>query len=585
MNDILSRFKKNQNILGEHYLEIGSNFNELMKELDNSLSACRGIVMDFKHQVDSEDDASLRKRIQGMESLVEKETRNYHELMAASTGVLVRVTDSFTMLNEIETPVREIQDAADLMALLALNSMVVAIQAGNKGGGFTCITEELKQASASTYQTSEEIQANAQRVTSSYHEFTALADRIRNFEEEIRRCLDEELRIGFQNSYKLISEYVGFMESLESRSMLVKPMLMKLMESIQNQDIIRQSMDHIILSLQELEEYHDLEDVERVGFLLLKKQIYTLSNAVLKDIKRWLESDLTSLEESILGCRGILEEINTGKTDFLNRQRDETDDARGFSRQVLIIQDSIGDILAKNEAAGRLRKKLQLENLKLLGSVEGLESRSQGFQKIISLFRNINVMARIEIARTDVFKNIQNAVSEMEGINERIEKAVNSIYTINHGVMEKNNENDRQFLEILEKNQRFESVFKNDIGALLSLLKDSIHILDGALCDFNAMSSGFINIFNGSEKSVGKINESYQELLVMDDAICEEILQIDRELSTLDPNEDHLAENQKRIEKILSQFTIYRHKQEAGKLAGLHFQDEGNAEESSVVLF
>ena len=585
MSELVRQFQKVQSDLGDQYLKIGGNFNRIMREMETSIAACLVIVRSFKQQADSEDSASLRRRIRSMEVLVDTETSNFLDLIGSSKTVLDRVTESFTSLQEIAGPVGEIQDAADLMSLLALNSMVVAIQAGGKGGGFTCITDELKQASASTYQTSVEIQRRAERVSVSHNEFINLSDRIRNFEETIREHLDQDLRREFSRFYELVTEFISFMENLEARSLEVKPAMMLLMQSLQNQDIIRQSMDHIILSLKELEERHDLDDNERAGQLLLKKQIFNLSHVVLQDIRRWLETDLENLDRSVRTTRELFRELNDSKTRFIARHRDVSPGAGGLSRQVVDFRELVGRILEKNEASGRLRREIWLENQQLLESVSDLESRSRDFEAITALFRNINVMARIEIARTDVFQNIENAVSEMEGINGRIEQAVSRIFLINHGVLERNRDNDQDFREIISRSQHLQSVFENDIEAVLRLLDESIRTLDTALCDFQLLSGEFLRIFNESQEGVEAIRKGYRQLMEMDGNITRQIGEIDQELSRLEHDGEVLEENRKKIEKILSQFTIYRHKQEAGKLAGVHMQDDGNAEESSVVLF
>jgi len=130
VSELVRQFQKVQSDLGDQYLKIGGNFNRIMREMETSIAACLVIVRSFKHQADSEDSSSLRRRIRSMEVLVETETSNFLDLIGSSKTVLDRVTESFTSLQEIGGPVGEIQDAADLMSLLALNSMVVAIQAG-----------------------------------------------------------------------------------------------------------------------------------------------------------------------------------------------------------------------------------------------------------------------------------------------------------------------------------------------------------------------------------------------------------------------------------------------------------------------
>ncbi len=585
MSDLLSRLELTQSRLGNHYIGIGSNFEDLLKEMKLSFVQSQKLVNDFKAQISESGSQSLRSLMDQIETLSDREAGNHKALIVGSNILLEKLSEIYIKLSFLKVPINEIQDAADLMSLLALNSMVVAIQAGSKGGGFTCITDDLKTASSSAHSIAGEIMEKGRHVNNDYNRFTSLSDRIRGSEADVRTFLDKNLPENFDSFDKYIVEFIDYLEKMSADMEMIRPALMKIMQSIQNQDVIRQSMDHILISLRELEKGSVHDEIGEVGFILLKQQLYSLGHLVLSDIMRWLESDLENLDDSSRECENILVNLDKDRQKFLSQQKDKSPGSRSLARQLFSIREDVEKVLEKNDSANGMWEELFDENRSLVTSLLGLGDRINSLSELIELFHNINVLARIEIARTNVFGNIESAVSEMEGINHRIEEAVDQIMKVEHFIRSGSKENELAFQEKILKSSKFVNVFRNDINRLLIFMEESVNLLYNTLDDCKVFSARFTDLFFDSKNQIGNIQACHLELLKLDGILEKEIKQLDLKIEKISPEEVNHPKNQERIGEILSHFTIFKHKKEASLLAGIDVDDEEDMEQSSIILF
>ncbi|MBI9101487.1 MAG: hypothetical protein JEY99_03650 [Spirochaetales bacterium] len=585
MSNLLSLLEKIQSRLGEQYIEIGENFNNLVGEMERSMKSGRDIVDDFKEQVAKPSSTSITGRIEEIKFLVAKEADNHRLLKDESTVLVNRLVDIYKELEEVHTPIESIQDSADLMTLLAINSMVVAIQVGSKGGGFTCITEELKTASTSTHQYAMEIDEIGKRVYNGFERFNTLTKEIQNHELTVEKFLEDAMPLAFSTFHEAVEKFIEHLEIMAGGADRIRPTLMGIMQSLQNQDIIRQSMDHILLSLSELESGEFSGGMDDAGFIILKQQLFTLSRNVLQDVRKWLEIDLENLNTRMIECDQVLASLNSEKENLFVEDSDEPGLFRRISDQLGRFKENVGEILKKTEITRTMRKELFKENEHLLSVVTQLKPQINGLSDLVDLFRNINVMARIETARSDVFGNIEASIDEMVGINNLIESAVTDIMNVETFIHSSSAKNVKTFQSIIQQDTHFVETFRDDINNLLSITEESMTILRNSLAGFDVLSGGFIGRFNDTRLQIAGIEDCYKEILELDEKFKNELDSLYAQVDGKGITDEEREENRLRMEKILEKFTIFRHKKHAGDLTGLKLSEETSLEESSIVLF
>ena len=476
MTSLLEHLRKIQTHLEQEYLGIGESYEKLISEMEQSLQQGSRIVDDFKQQISRGQSDSLAGRVDGINTLVQKETAEHLALLDDSRELMESLTDIYERLSTLDEPISEIQDSAELMSLLAINSMVVAIQVGSSGGGFTCITEELKSASANTHLYASEIERMGKRVSDGYTRFTSLTGEIFEKEKTVSTFLRDELPLSYMRFRQSIEEFVSQLENLEMIAEGLQPQLLTIMQSLQNQDIIRQSMDHVIISILELQAGEFKTEAGDSGYLLLKQQLFSLSRTVMADIRGWIENDLKNLRTGHSSCEDIIKSLQEEKEKLVSADNGK------FPRIVnglASFQENINKILMDTESNLKIRKTLFYENRVLMQAVKDLAPQINGLSELVDFFRNINVMAKIEIARTDAFINIKDSVGEMVEIDNRIEKAVERIIEITNYISNSNEDNQKAFNQIIDHDKRFVETFRHDIKALMGLAEESIEILKG----------------------------------------------------------------------------------------------------------
>jgi hypothetical protein len=127
-------------------------------------------------------------------------------------------------------------------------------------------------------------------VINSYEMFTESTDKLllnqKNLESLLKTAVDHEFPLIKQN----LSKCINFFEKINAQTAKMHPLLMKIMEGLQNQDIIRQSLDHVRLSLDEIEKASsEIENNEEI--VVIKKKLYELCIYVIDEVSERLETE------------------------------------------------------------------------------------------------------------------------------------------------------------------------------------------------------------------------------------------------------------------------------------------------------
>ena len=224
----------------------------------------------------------LKKKLQ-------KPRRSIKNIRNSFFSVMSRIFDSFDVLDNMHKPIGKIIEAAEQMELLALNAMVVAIQAGNKGGGFTCITDGFQKNAEKTFTLAGNLNNQREVVSEQFDKLKNESEKILNLQKKISEGIKGALSHDFTALKKSISSAVDFIEIIYNEAQKMKPSVSAVFEGLQNQDIIRQSMDHMLLSLEELEKLKSGRSSDEATYL--SKKLYDLCLFVLEEVTEQLGID------------------------------------------------------------------------------------------------------------------------------------------------------------------------------------------------------------------------------------------------------------------------------------------------------
>src|SRR5690606_2545632 len=125
----------------------------------------------------------------------------------------------------------------------------------------------------------------------------------------------------------------------------VKPPLSKIMELTQKQDIIRQSLEHVIISVDELREIHDNVDTEtlldELTFFYLMPQ---LCIAVLDEVEEHIRQAGAAIDERIDDARAEINKLDGSRNKIVKDFLDNTDLG---SRTINVLHEESSKALKK----------------------------------------------------------------------------------------------------------------------------------------------------------------------------------------------------------------------------------------------
>ena len=159
------------------------------------------------------------------------------------------LNEKMVALDRVNERVSAIRLDSEELEIISLNAMVISIKSGEKGRAFSCITENLKRLSATMISLSNALIIDEKKLI-------AKNDELKNSFNEVLVLQNNvlESRISDKNFLILpiLSEASQTLESMGSQAIGVSAPIHEAMSGIQLQDIIRQSIDQILLALTEV---------------------------------------------------------------------------------------------------------------------------------------------------------------------------------------------------------------------------------------------------------------------------------------------------------------------------------------------
>jgi len=246
----------------EIFLDIGRTFPRLMSEmrrsLDNSASLVAGI------SGDSQTSGRTASRTAAVEDIITDTQRDialagdrFQTMHAADTELFRELDANIEKLTQLEARIEAIREDSIEMELVSLNAMTVALKSGTAGRAFSHITDELKHISMLTIQRTEEVTKLGESLLDTFTTFRTALGEAGAFHEELFGEFRERLHASFKRFSEGVTNTVSALNLIRARSEEVKTPLALIMQEVQVQDLIKQSIDHVVISLNELEDLSD----------------------------------------------------------------------------------------------------------------------------------------------------------------------------------------------------------------------------------------------------------------------------------------------------------------------------------------
>ncbi len=519
---------------------------------------------------------------------IENAHSSFNDLSTEDARLLNILKESIGRLDILEELINSITFNTEEMELISLNAMVVALKAGHEGGGFSHVTDELRRISGRTINDAKLLTQEGKQIQAYFEEVQTTADTISSQQDAIFSRFGMKLFEHFKTIEDRLTAIVNFFTELRSRAEDIQNSLYTIMEAIQAQDLIRQTIDHIKLTLEKvqdieehstdqenliLDEYTFLEQVANLGAFLLEN----ISGTILENHETFLSG--------IHKIRQTVEKIENERDSFVTRQIEGGNYERGISQLLMESEEELGIMLRDTRKVPKLKQTMRTANSSFIGRIQGLEEGFQSFANQIGRFRNINIAARIEVAKRQILKGMEATVHEMRELTDSIFSSVEQALGTTTEFIESAQEAETGFKASYRKETDLVETFTSDIQQLYGKLKDTNDEIVSTMRGFSLFTYQFRELCDVTEHSAENLRalsmkargimELFEKTARNAAARKEQIMK-ERGIETWEIHEQ-------RLQETVQEFTIYAHKARAGEIAG--FTVEEGTTEGDVTFF
>ena len=332
---ILGNLKEISDESGRDFFDLSTNFPVLVSELNFIKNSETDDAFDNpKLAKFKQVQGSLTNIIQKQTEIVEQNKQVASNFKSRNTELVESFTKRMELLASMNELIQRIKDESSEMELISLNAMVVSIKSGKEGQAFSYITSNLKTLSLRLIAQSDALIDNEKAIKEN---ITLLERTISDVERISGKTGDDtgaNISIG-QALENIMAELASMMEKASS----VRQPILKAMECIQMQDIIRQSLDDVILTLSKIKETGSrATDDEKLDQCCFNEQLAKVSITLLESINNKLKASIDVFKQNRDTINSILSDVERQRQNFINSSL--TDTSRRDSLQACIERTS-----------------------------------------------------------------------------------------------------------------------------------------------------------------------------------------------------------------------------------------------------
>ena len=500
-------------------------------------------------------------------SFIEGAIQFFVSLQARDSSFLAKINEGISRLGALEEIISRVRADSEEMEIISLNAMTVALKSGAQGKAFSVITDELKRLSGRTIALSEGVTASGRFLLEFFGKLRNALAELDDFQRDFFALIDKTLRSGYEEMERELSEATTFFSALLGEARSVRDPVFRVMGEIQHQDIVRQSLQHVAISLEEARETAD--DPTFVS------AVAELSGSLVEEVVSRLDAAARSFGSDVDMVSAIVGESERKRAEYLRAHStaDACADSRAFEK-------------GSERYLGLKRGVVSMAS-RLTDHVAALDGSFKSLAELLSRFQNIVVASRIEVAKTKALAGVATTVGGMITLTGRIETdvgaamdttkdftriAVESIggYSVGGGLgwSAKGGDEDARLVSTLKE-------VEEDV-ARLSRAQEALRC---AISDFSLYTGEFIGLISGSGNELGRLRDLIDRLRAVGVRL--------RDLeSSIGPGivgvESQGAESE-RLRRMVERFTIFTHKKTAGTIGRFAVEEGGEAGE--VTLF
>ena len=579
----------------EIFLKLAISLPAIFREIEGGVNKANHLIKVFSKEstpVDSrEEDYLIINSINRAETLVEDASGFFVALEEKDGKLFDVISSSIDCLAILESQFTDIKEDSIDMEVVSLNAKIAAIKAGKNSAGFACISNELKKLSTATTDYTDVLSRRGDDVLQNLTFFTKKIEYIQNVQQSFYNHFRENLTGIFKNYNYEVEGLIEHLTSTICEAESIKGPLNNIMEIIQLQDIIRQSLEHVELVLNESNMPASSDSPEQIlDELVFIKILHQLCSDLLGDIEEKISKSINTFSENISNLRDILNKVN--KDSGISKNLSCSNDGKDETREELtdIVSESVEtlDALIKDlKKTMQKKSSIPVDAKQIINTLKHLENSFMDSLAIVSQFYPVNINARVEVAKWDSLNQIGIATDEISNATDKINRDMGIALQL---IRETTKEIETSITFYSKGNIDEIALIKNMTGRIVECydgLIRSSEILSDTLNSFSVYSNSFFSLLDDSELDIVSLNKiinligdirttldnSGQAVELRENKILSEIGLEKWEMKNI------------KLEEIINKFTIYTHKQTAVDIAGITTVKEVGAGEAGELTF
>jgi len=550
------------------YLNLGKVFRTVKLAVDaNSVEAEAAITAVLGFHRGGVSAVTARRR---SEDFIEDSTRYFRKAEGIEQTFLDGVEAGIHSLSRLDEIIGRIRSDSEEMEIVSLNAMTVALKSGAAGRAFSVITDELKRLSGRTIRHADDLSqagsALLERLGALRVTLGSLTVAQTSFFESAMAALEN----GFTALDREVDQTAHDIRALSEEASSVRTPISSIMQEVQLQDIIRQSLDHVRLSLKAAEPIAQCSDEviidpgEEQAFLV---EITRLSASLLEDVSYQVRASLDRFNAGIAGVKAVMASVESARSSLFA--------ARGS-------EGNGNDYDSKANPYISMKQKAVTDASAISDGVRRLDERFKQMNGILARFKSIVTASRIETARNKALAIVTTTVSGMMELTERLTEDVAAAGGVTRSFGKTLSAGMTDYLSGAEDNLVLLRAKGGELKDEFARIDESRRRLWAIESEFKPFSDDFTVAISEASKSVERIEALAAELEDMRGALSSCTGDDGQSAARVAASSIH----SERLRTIVDRFTIFAHKQTAARLGSLADEVDGSSAESGdVTLF
>ena len=571
------------------YLSIGRTMPVLLHELEEGFAEPERIIASFSA---SNSGGASGGIVREARDVVVEAAEFFGEMGRRDEAMLAAIAQSIERLSQLDKRIGAIREIAFEMELVSLNSMVTAIKAGLPGRALSYITDELRRLSSRTVDAAERITSRGKTILERLSALRTMLSEVHDFQRFFYSGFGEKLSSSFGRFQEAAYAIADSLSQIAERAQGVRSPLSRIMEEVQQQDIIKQGVDQVVISLSQLGEAANLTDEEaKLDTLSFREHIAGLCVSMLDDIDARIGRGVYLFTSELQAIKEQLDRVEQERLSFLKSTvpaSSGADKEEVNAPWSLSFDESarvLGEISANIERAKDAKKGIVGETQAVVQELGLLEESLQRFARVTSQFYPIKVLSQLEVTKQRLLDKGITTIEQMSALSERINVEMADALAMVRDVMKQSNEQVRSYALIAHKEviavETMAARIEHATGRFLNLRER----IAASLASFSLYSTAFLDNLKASERAVegvGELTADVGAIRAEVDSLWQEAKHM-RGKGLSDLRIGTWTVKDERLRGLIERFTLFAHKRTAAAIGG--FEVEQGGAEGELTIF